>query len=702
MKLTLARQLTLGFASILVLLTIVGILAYNSLHHISQGVTSYRHMARESNAASDIESMMLMTRLNAKSYITSEAQRELDGFNKYFGMTQEAVNVASAEIVEPERGKSLNKIKQSLQTYNQSFNEMKALKNQRAGIFSNKLVPSGGVVVDGLDSLNHSLRERGDSEGAYLTSMALRHLLLGRLYVQKYTDTDDPAMYTTATVELAKLKSFVGKLDGHMNGAGQATLLEKVVDSVDVYLSSLADIKMISEKHDAIVVNSLDVLGPEIAAATAEITENIHSVSEALGPQLQKTSSRATTSIVSLNIIAIVLGAFAALITTRMIMQMMGGEPAQVVEIAKRVAAGELDIHMADNREKPTSLYAAIRNMIEKLKEKAYIAELISEGDLTCDVKLASDKDCLGNSLDRMVNSLRRVLNQTQVAAEQISAGASQVAATSEELSDGATQSASSFEEVTASMNVMSSQVTTNAQNASTANRLSNESKISAEKGDKQMSEMVSAMNEITQASQDISKIIKVIDEIAFQTNLLALNAAVEAARAGQHGKGFAVVAEEVRNLAARSSKAAEETASLIEGSVVLTQRGAVIAEQTAVALKEIMTSTNKVNDLLEEIAAASNEQSQGISQMTEGLNQIDIVTQRNSASAVESATAAEELSEQAEELHQLLQGFKLTGKTAVNALNYSCVKAAVSEVSGLNLGSMEMTPQLAMRNQLP
>ena len=662
MKLTLARQLTLGFASILVLLTIVGILAYNSLHHISQGVTSYRHMARESNAASDIESMMLMTRLNAKSYITSEAQRELDGFNKYFGMTQEAVNVASAEIVEPERVKSLNKIKQSLQTYNQSFNEMKALKNQRAGIFSNKLVPSGGVVVDGLDSLNHSLRESGDSEGAYLTSMALRHLLLGRLYVQKYTDTDDPAMYTTATVELAKLKSFVGKLDGHMNGAGQASLLEKVEDSVDVYLSSLADIKMISEKHDAIVVNSLDVLGPEIAAATAEISGNIHSVSEALGPQLQKTSSRATTSIVSLNIIAIVLGAFAALITTRMIMQMMGGEPAQVVEIAKRVAAGELDIHMADNREKPTSLYAAIRNMIEKLKEKAFVAELISDGDLTCDVRLASDKDCLGKSLDKMVNSLRRVLNQTQVAAEQISAGASQVAATSEELSDGATQSASSFEEVTASMNVMSSQVTTNAQNASTANRLSNESKISAEKGDKQMSEMVSAMNEITQASQDISKIIKVIDEIAFQTNLLALNAAVEAARAGQHGKGFAVVAEEVRNLAARSSKAAEETASLIEGSVVLTQRGAVIAEQTAVALKEIMTSTNKVNDLLEEIAAASNEQSQGISQMTEGLNQIDIVTQRNSASAVESATAAEELSEQAEELHQLLQGFKLTG----------------------------------------
>ncbi len=702
MKLTLARQLTLGFASILVLLTIVAVLAYNSLHHISQGVTSYRHMARESNAASDIESMMLMTRLNAKSYITSEAQRELEGFSKYFGMTEDAVKAAGREIAEPERVRSLKKIEKSLQTYQQSFNDLRALKEQRAQVFSQKLVPSGGVIVEGLDTLNHSMRDARDTEGAYLSSMALRHLLLGRLYVQKYTDTDDLVTYDTAVGELTTMKTFAEQLGGHVKAAEQVSLQSKIVNNIDIYLASLAEIKAITGQHDDIVVNSLDVLGPEIATATAEITGHIHAESEALGPMLQKTSSRATSSIVSLNIIAIVLGAFAALFTTRKIMQMMGGEPAQVVEIAKRVAAGELDIHMADNHEKPTSLYAAIRNMIEKLKEKAYIAELISEGDLTCDVKLASDKDCLGKSLDRMVNSLRRVLNQTQVAAEQISAGASQVAATSEELSDGATQSASSFEEVTASMNVMSSQVTTNAHNAGTANQLSSESKVSAEKGDRQMSEMVSAMNEITQASQDISKIIKVIDEIAFQTNLLALNAAVEAARAGQHGKGFAVVAEEVRNLAARSSKAAEETASLIEGSVVLTQRGAVIAEQTAVALKEIMTSTNKVNDLLEEIAAASNEQSQGIGQMTEGLNQIDTVTQRNSASAVESATAAEELSEQAEELHQLLQGFKLTGKTAVNALNYSCANAAVSEVSGLNLGSMEMTPQLAMKNQLP
>ena len=246
---------------------------------------------------------------------------------------------------------------------------------------------------------------------------------------------------------------------------------------------------------------------------------------------------------------------------------------------------------------------------------------------------------------------LKRVASALHDGANQVASAAGQVSGSSQSLAEGASEQAASLEETSASLEEITSMVKRNAEAAQQAKDLSSQTRAAADTGAADMEQMKQSMSAIKTSSDDVAKIVKNIDEIAFQTNILALNAAVEAARAGEAGAGFAVVADEVRNLAQRSAKAAKETAEKIEDAINKSNQGVQVSAKVAESLQQIITKARSVDDLVGEIAAASKEQASGISQVNTAVTQMDKVTQSNAATAEESAAAAEELSAQAETL---------------------------------------------------
>ena len=329
------------------------------------------------------------------------------------------------------------------------------------------------------------------------------------------------------------------------------------------------------------------------------------------------------------------------------------------------ISYGDIELEGLDEGTEPTKnevilLERAFSKMIASFKEQAYILARVAEGDYTAKVNIRSEKDVINLAIELMLDGTLEALQQVASAGVQVADGSKQIASGAQMLAQGATEQAATVEELCVSMTEIAYKTKENAEKAGKAANLASTIKQNAEKGSNQMSEMMDAVKAINIAGQSISKVIKVIDDIAFQTNILALNAAVEAARAGQHGKGFAVVAEEVRSLAAKSAEAAKDTGGLITNSIEKAELGSRIAGETAASLEEIVSGINESNQIVSDIATSSDEQYLSIEQINKGIEQVAQVVQQNSATAEESAAASEEMSAQSAMLENLITQFQL------------------------------------------
>ena len=476
------------------------------------------------------------------------------------------------------------------------------------------------------------------------------------------------------------------------NFQGEQALLDAFADNMTKAIELQEKVLGLTETD---MTEARRVLLDEYQPILEKAVESLIEIS-AVAEKDAETDYETTTSMQEILIIAqLVMAGVALIITLFLSTYLTRGivKPINELEVAaEKIVSGDFDINVTyESKDEMGKLAVAFKNMAailgDVIADASMLLEEMANGNF--DVRTRAEERYVGRcqnlliSIRKLNRDLSITMGQINKSADQVASGSGQVSSGAQALAQGATEQAAAVQELAATIANISQQVKDTAENARDARNQSNMAGDEVERCNSQMRDMMNAMEEITRSSNEIGKIIKTIEDIAFQTNILALNAAVEAARAGEAGKGFAVVAEEVRSLASKSAAASKDTADLIESSIEAVSRGTEIANATAESLVKVVGDVRTAAGTVDKIADAAEEQADAVEQVTVGVDQISSVVQTNSATSEQSAAASAELSNQAEVLKGLVAKFKLRAEYAMAASNstvsYSSSSAPIS-----------------------